>query len=285
MGWSPENIQHVGALFKQRGRPAETVYDSIGSGLPLALAPGWLNLGLWEDVSGPPDEAPVAARRLVEHLAAHLPNGGAIVDIGNGLAAQDPVIARVAEPSLLVPLNITRSQLIAGRERLAEADARAVRGDASAMPFADDSFDGAISVEAAFHFPSRRRFFEEAFRVLRPRGVLAMSDVPVQRLPRGPLELMAGLVQLRFWGLHAGSVAGSGAIRGLAHSAGFVDIRVELCGERVIDPALRFVRRRLPAIDGLTPLQRLAVRSMVGQVELLRSRGVLEYLLLRARKP
>ncbi len=285
MGWSPANLRHVAALVKQRGRAAETVYDSIGADLPLALAPGWLNLGLWEDLSGPLEEAPIAVRRLVADLAADLPTGGSILDVGNGLAAQDPVIAEIAEPALLVPVNITRSQLIAGRERLAQAGARAVRGDASQMPFADDSFDGVISVEAAFHFPSRRRFFDEAFRVLRPGGVLTMSDVPVQRLPRGPIELAAGIVQLRFWGLHAGSASSSTAIRALAHSAGFEDVRVDLCGDRVIDPALRFVRRRLPTVTGLTPFQQVAVRNLVGQVGLLRRRGILDYLILRGKKP
>ena len=39
----------------------------------MALAPGWLNLGLWQGDGGDPAEAPVAVRRLVENLAAALP--------------------------------------------------------------------------------------------------------------------------------------------------------------------------------------------------------------------
>src|SRR5205085_7125038 len=132
-----------------------------------------------------PAEAPVAVRRLVERLAADLPAGGATLDVGNGLGAQDPVIAEVVRPERLVAVNITRAQLVAGRDRLARARARPVNADAIRLPFRDGSFDGVISVEAAFHFASRRRFFDEAVRVLRPGGALSLSDVPTTPRPRG----------------------------------------------------------------------------------------------------
>ena len=76
------------------------------------------------------------------------------------------------------------------------------------MPLPAVSFDGVISVEAAFHFSSRDRFFAEAFRVLRPGGVLTMSDIATNRYPRGPREAFAALTQVRAWGLgvHAGSI-------------------------------------------------------------------------------
>ena len=135
--------------------PAATVYDSIGSDFSVALAPGWLNLGLWEGDGSDPDEAPVAVRRLVETIAAELPTGGDVLDVGNGLGEQDPLIAQVAETRSLTAVNITLSQLVAGTPRLAEAGARGVNADATRLPLRSGSFDGVISVEAAFHFPSR----------------------------------------------------------------------------------------------------------------------------------
>jgi hypothetical protein len=54
----------------------------------------------------------------------------------------------------------------------------------------------------------------------------------------------------------------------------------------VIAPALRFVRDRLDARHG--PEGRsvaLAARTMLGQADVLWERGLLDYLLLRARKP
>ena len=200
----------------------------------MALDDGWLNLGLWEGDGSDPAEAPVAVRRLVREVAAPLPAGGAVLDVGNGLAVQDVEIAGVALPSRLTALNITLSQLRAGSASLAAAGGHGVNGDACRMPFAARSFDGVISVEAAFHFPSRRTFFDEAFRVLRPGGVLTFSDVPVTRMPSDAREALAGVAMLRLWGIHRRAAATPSEITGALASAGFADVRSRLVGDRVI---------------------------------------------------
>ena len=285
-GWTRENLRHGLGMLRYGRHPAATVYDSIGEDFFLALAPGWLNLGLWDGDGSDPAEAPVAVHRLVEKVASALPLGGIVLDVGNGLAAQDPVIATVAKTRALVAVNITRSQLVAGRDRLREAGAVGVNGDATRLPFADGSFDGVISVEAAFHFPSRARFFAEAYRVLRPGGVLSMSDIPTYRYPRGPRELVAAISQLRVWGLGTHAAATPVEIADAVGAAGFVDVDVDLVGERVIAPALRFVRGRLDrARDDATGSYRLAASIMLSQVELLWDREMIDYLLLRAAKP
>jgi len=285
-GWTRDNVRHALGMLRRGPNPAATVYDSLGSEFFVALAPGWLNLGLWKGDGGDPAEAPVAVRRLVENLAAVLPRSGDVLDVGNGLAEQDPVIAEVAGARSLVAVNITLSQLMAGAPRLAEARATGVNADATRLPLRDGSFDGVISVEAAFHFSSRAAFFAEAFRVLRPGGVLAMSDIPTVRLPRTPGEAVAALTQLRAWGLSANVAATADEIVGLALDAGFVGVRADAVGDRVIAPALRFVRARLDRGDaGVPKSYELAVRIMLRQVELLWRRGMLDYILLRGSKP
>jgi SAM-dependent methyltransferase len=284
-GVTTQNLRHAVGMLRFGRNPAATVYDSIGDDFFLALDEGWLNLGLWDGDGSDPAEAAVAVRRLVARMASDLPTGGDVLDVGNGLAAQDPVIADVSSARRLTALNITLSQLRAGRDRLTAAHANPVNGDASRMPFLPDTFDGVISVEAAFHFPSRARFFAEAFRVLRPGGVLTISDVPVLRFPATPREALAGVAMLRLWGIRAQAAATPLEIEPQVAAAGLDDVRSSLEGGRVIGPAFRAVHARLKGdTDGSLP-ERLAARTMLHEAELLWQRGVLEYLFLVARKP
>lgn len=278
------NLRHVATVLVQGRNPAAAVYESIGSDFFLAPAPGWLNLGLWEG-PGTEEEAPVAVRRLVEAVAAPLPKGAVILDVGNGLGVQEPVIAEVARPRMLIAVNVTEAQLRAGRGALAEAGAAGVAGDAVRLPVADGTVDGVICVEAAFHFRSRRGFFEEVRRVLRPGGVLTMSDVSTERMPRTPAEILAGLTQLRVWGLNAQAAASAASIGAAAGAAGLADVEIRRCGDRVIGPALALSRARLPRAQGVPASKRLGFRMLLAQVELLWRRRMIDYLLLSARRP
>jgi len=142
--------------------------------------------------------------------------------------------------------------------------------------------DGIISVEAAFHFSSRRAFFEHCYRVLRPGGVVTMSDFAIQRWPRGPLELLSGLTQLRVFGLRQSAAMTAGQIATAAADAGLAQVKVTLCGYRVIAPALRLAEARL---SGFPAAQRTAARALLRQVELLWRRCIIDYVLLRAIRP
>ena len=278
-------MRHAAGVLKQGGNPAARVYESIGPDFFLAVAPGWLNLGLWEG-PGSEREAEQACRRLVRTLASALPAGGVILDVGNGLGTQDRLIAETARPRRLVAVNITEWQLTAGRDRLRHAAAAPVAGDAARLPIAGQTVDGIISVEAAFHFRSRKAFFAECYRVLRPGGVLSISDISAQRGPVTPAELLAGLTQLRVFGLRRTMAITAGQIAAEARAAGLAEVQVRRCGDRVIAPALRLTAERLKNTTTAAPAgQHAAARLLLWQVNLLWQRQIIDYLLLRAIRP
>jgi len=283
-GWTARQARHAAGILKQDSNPAARVYESIGPDFFLALAPGWLNLGLWEG-PGSEGEAEDACRRLVSTLAAVLPTGGVIADVGNGLGTQDPLIAEVARPRRLVAVNITRWQLVAGGDQLRQAAAVPVVGDAARLPFADASVDGVISVEAAFHFRSRKAFFADCYRVLQPGGVLSMSDISVQRWPVSPAELLAGLTQLRVFGLRRTMAMTAAQIAAAARAAGLAQVQVTACGDRVIAPALQLTAARLARTTAAPVGQHTAARLLLRQLDLLWRRHIIDYLLIRAIRP
>jgi SAM-dependent methyltransferase len=278
------NLKHLGLFLRLGSNPAATVYESLGPEFFVAPAPGWLNLGLW-DGSVPRGDGLAAVRNLVSTLARELPREGTILDVGNGLGAQDPLIRDVARPRQLIAINITEAQLKQGRARLEAAGAYAVNADATRIPLKDGSVDGVISIEAAFHFSSRAAFFAECRRIMRPGAVLSMSDVSAERVPLRPDEVVAGITNLRVWGLKARNMSSAENIGRQIADAGFVDVDVRPCGDRVIEPAVAYLRTRM-ATAGEAPLVlRWGTRLLLNQWELLHRRGAIEYLLITARVP
>src|SRR5918996_2000959 len=107
-------------------------------------------------------------------LARHLPDGAWV-----GLDSSPTMLARAPQPH--------------------------VKGDATALPFADRSFDSAALLYVLYHLADPSRALAEAHRVLRPGGLVAVAapsrhDSPevADALPKGPLtfdaELAPGLL-------------------------------------------------------------------------------------------
>jgi SAM-dependent methyltransferase len=70
--------------------------------------------------------------------------------------------------------NMTAAMRAAG-EAPPGGGAGAVGGDATRMPFGDESFDGVIAAEVLEHVPGDQRALGEIARVLRPGGTLAVT--------------------------------------------------------------------------------------------------------------
>jgi SAM-dependent methyltransferase len=279
--WTRAQLRHAVHLFRYSRQPAITVYESLGSDVFGAFEPGWLNLGLWQG-QGDESEAATAPRRMVEAVCAGLRPGGCVLDVGSGLGAQDLVVRELLRPDQLMAVNLSHFQLRAGHEVLTKASATPLVADAIRLPIATGTVHTLISIEAAFHFASRAGFFAEARRVLRPGGSIALTDIVVQRPPRGILEYLAGFWTMRFWGLRRSAIATADDIAAQMDRAGFRDVRIQACGNVVIDPALRVLGERFRRLSSVPRLHQWGARAMIAQWRFLRRRHLLDYILVQA---
>lgn len=141
--------------------------------------PLWMNLGYWKQAKTYPEAAAALASYLGD--AALLGAGHEVLDVGFGFGEQDIFWAKHYDVKKIHGINITPLHVEVSRSRV-EAHQLSHRidlrlGSATEIPFPDNRFDKVLALECAFHFNTREKFFQEAFRVLRPGGLLASSDM------------------------------------------------------------------------------------------------------------
>lgn len=158
---------------------------------------------------------------------AELREGEVVLDLGSGGGIDVLLSARRVGPSgKAYGLDMTDPMLELARKNAAEAGARNVeflKGEMEAIPLPNASVDVIVSNCVINLSPDKDRVFREAFRVLKPGGRFAVSDVVStdDDIPddlRRSMELWVGCV--------AGALTEANFLRRLA-AAGFEGISLE----------------------------------------------------------
>jgi SAM-dependent methyltransferase len=146
-----------------------------------------LHWGLFDDPEvddDSPERYHRAGAAMVEHIAAagEVDDGRRVLDVGCGFGGTIEHLRARHGSCRLAGLNIDERQLQWARRLQAPPAAGVgppaawIKADGGQLPVADGSLDHVLAVECVFHFPSRKKFFREVARVLRPGGTLALSD-------------------------------------------------------------------------------------------------------------
>ena len=110
---------------------------------------------------------------LVEGIYATIPPAGkSVVDIGCGIGGALSTAVENGAHSV-AGIDLSENMIKVGRERLPQADLHI--GAADQLPWTDNSFDLAISVEAMYYFQDPVAGLKEICRVVKPGGVFASA--------------------------------------------------------------------------------------------------------------
>jgi SAM-dependent methyltransferase len=115
-------------------------------------------------------------RRVIREalLALKLPPGIQILDAGCGSGRNMMELAEFGE---VTGLELADASVEAARDR---GVGEVVAGSVDEMPFADDSFDLAVSLDVIEHLPDEHQSLSELRRVVKPGGMLVVT-VPAYR--------------------------------------------------------------------------------------------------------
>ncbi|HSE59602.1 MAG TPA: arsenite methyltransferase, partial [Nitrospiraceae bacterium] len=216
---------------------------------PAKLDPITSNLYGAHETDGLPTEAWAASLGCGNPTAlAELHPEETVLDLGSGGGIDVLLSAKRVGPSGKVyGIDMTDEMLALARENQAKAGVANVeflKGEIEAIPLPDQSVDVIISNCVINLSGEKERVLAEAFRVLRPGGRLAVSDIVVRGAV--PAEIKKSM------GLWAGCVASAleeGEYKRLLAQAGFQDISIEPTRTYRAEDAREFLAGMEPDVE------------------------------------
>lgn len=178
-----------------------------------------------EDLSAVPEGANLGLGCGAPLQLAAVQPGETLLDLGSGAGFDAFIAAReVGADGRVIGLDMTPEMVAKARANAEQSDVRNVefrQGLIEEMPVADATVDVVISNCVINLSPDKPAVFREAFRVLRPGGRMAVSDIVLTApLPERIASSLAAYV---------GCVAGASLVDdyvGAIRDAGFTDIEI-----------------------------------------------------------
>ncbi len=139
----------------------------------------------WAYEEDPPMAVPLAASdepnrgsiQLYHRTATQADlSGKRVLEVSCGHGGGASYLTRTLRPASYTALDLNAAAVDFCRKRHNLPGLDFVHGDAENLPFADQSFDAVVNVEASHCYPQFARFLAEVARVLRPAGHFLYAD-------------------------------------------------------------------------------------------------------------
>jgi ubiquinone/menaquinone biosynthesis C-methylase UbiE len=268
----------------------ETLLEYLGRG-DRAAQQAWgqhVHWGYWENPGKQlisPEEFHRAAESMLKKMvqSAKIRNGMKILDVGCGLGGTIKFLNHEYHSCTFVGVNIDERQIKIGKTATVVENNNSVnfvKADAGSLPFLPEYFEVILCVESIFHFHDRQIFLHECERILKPGGVLVISDfVPIKYFGKwmNSAEQATHLVGRMYGELHTDISISQ--YRALARASGMECMSIEDITVNTL-PTYRFLLNYLHSTGKINSYNRATfLLGLVSKMRLVR------YLILAFRKP
>lgn len=140
--------------------------------------------------------APIYARAVYSKVdvmreAASLPVNGRLLDVGGGTGRVASAIRDLVDEIVIADVSFGMVN------HSPRSDFKAVCGASETLPFADDSFERIIMVDALHHVANHARSLNEMMRVLKPGGVMVIEEPDIRTFGVKLIALAEKLLLMR----------------------------------------------------------------------------------------
>lgn len=246
----------------------------------------YLNFGLWE--RGITDYV-AASENLLTRVAKKigLNRGAILLDVACGMGAQDLFFMKRFQCKKIEALDLTKKHITLAQNRNTFKKITYRQGNACALPYNKALFTHVTGIEGPVNFITREKFFAEAQRVLKPRGMLGMSDFCLTREPSNAIEYALVRFCAWLWHIPIENFDTAKRYRMKLERSGFTDVEIECVGDNVYkgyftEQINYATRHALYKIRGqIIGRASLGIDFITYQLYRL---GLIEYILVSARK-